>query len=161
MANIEKLIEFAVNGEKNTNELNQTNGFPAALKPARQWFNWLFNSLTVKINELIDGLDNQAKALDNFIETSNSNQIWRDVGSNRAKNTTYTNSTGHPIFINVLVGGNDGDSDAELYVSSVRVGVFHCGYGTRGAVTISALVPNGETYRLTTGNSIWGWMELS
>ncbi|WP_353164154.1 hypothetical protein [Acinetobacter guillouiae] len=160
MANIEKLIEFAVNGEKNTNELNQTNGFPAALKPARQWFNWLFNSLTVKINELIDGLDNQAKALDNFIETSNTNQKWQDVSSIRVKDTTYTNSTGFPIFINILVSGNDGDSDAELFINGIKVGVFHCGYGTRGTVTISAIVPNNGMYKLTTGSGIWAWTEL-
>lgn len=69
MANIEKLIEFAVNGEKNTNELNQTNGFPAALKPARQWFNWLFNSLTVKVNELVTSI--------NTLQESSSNEIDR------------------------------------------------------------------------------------
>ncbi|ENX03635.1 hypothetical protein F900_00729 [Acinetobacter modestus] len=54
MTDINNLIEFAENGEKDITGLNQTNGFPAALKPARQWFNFLFNSLTSKINEVID-----------------------------------------------------------------------------------------------------------
>lgn len=53
MADIENLIEFAQNGEKDITGLNQTNGFPAALKPARQWFNYLLNSLTSKVNEVV------------------------------------------------------------------------------------------------------------
>lgn len=53
MTDINNLIEFAENGEKDITGLNQTNGFPAALKPARQWFNFLFNSLTSKVNEII------------------------------------------------------------------------------------------------------------
>lgn len=52
-----KLTEFAKNGAKNTDDLDLEAGFPAAQKPARQWFNWLFNSLTLKINEIIDQLD--------------------------------------------------------------------------------------------------------
>lgn len=51
---IEKLIEFATTGAKNNDGLNLQEGFPSTVKPARQWVNWLFNSLCVKINELID-----------------------------------------------------------------------------------------------------------
>ncbi len=51
---IEKLLEFAKNGQKNTDDLNLTDGFSVSKKPARQWFNWLFNSLTSKVNEIID-----------------------------------------------------------------------------------------------------------
>jgi hypothetical protein len=53
MVDINNLVVFAENGEKDITGLNQTNGFPAALKPARQWFNFLFHSLTSKINEVI------------------------------------------------------------------------------------------------------------
>ncbi|OTG82338.1 hypothetical protein [Acinetobacter sp. ANC 4648] len=61
---IEKLIEFAKNGNKNTDNLNLDTGFPVNLKPARQWFNWLFNDLTLKVNEVIDGkLDRAANAV--------------------------------------------------------------------------------------------------
>ncbi|WOE32192.1 MULTISPECIES: hypothetical protein [unclassified Acinetobacter] len=52
--NIEKLTEFAKTGDKNTDELDLERGFPSRIYPARQWFNWLFNELTKKINELID-----------------------------------------------------------------------------------------------------------
>ena len=51
---IEKLSEFAKDGQKNTDHLNLTDGFPINKKPARQWFNWLFNTLTSKVNEIID-----------------------------------------------------------------------------------------------------------
>jgi len=51
---IEKLKEFAKNGQKNTDELDLEAGFAVNKKPARQWFNWLFNALTLKINEIID-----------------------------------------------------------------------------------------------------------
>ena len=45
---IEKLPEFAKDGQKNTDELDLETGFIVNRKPARQWFNWLFNTLTSK-----------------------------------------------------------------------------------------------------------------
>jgi len=53
MADITPLTVFSSAGERNTDGLTQANGFPASQKPKRQWFNWLFNSLTAKINELV------------------------------------------------------------------------------------------------------------
>ena len=63
---IQKLIVFSENGDKNTDNLNQTNGFPASLKPARQWFNFLFNALTSKINEVIDQVDTNKENIENM-----------------------------------------------------------------------------------------------
>jgi len=51
---VEKLPEFAKDGQKNTENLNQEEGFPVNLKPARQWFNFLFNKLSLSINQIID-----------------------------------------------------------------------------------------------------------
>lgn len=51
---IEKLTEFAKTGQKDTDQLDLEVGFIVNRKPARQWFNWLFNTLTTKINEIID-----------------------------------------------------------------------------------------------------------
>ncbi|MFV0410100.1 MAG: tail fiber protein [Paracoccus sp. (in: a-proteobacteria)] len=61
---INNLTVFAENGEKNTTGLNQSNGFPTAQKPARQWFNWLFNTLTSKINELVAAANSTESNLD-------------------------------------------------------------------------------------------------
>lgn len=51
---IDKLEEFAVNGDKSITGLNLTTGFPRQQKPFRQWMNYLFNWSTVKLNEVID-----------------------------------------------------------------------------------------------------------
>lgn len=55
---IEKLEEFAVNGDKSITGLNLTTGFPRQQKPFRQWMNYLFNWSTVKLNEVIDEVNN-------------------------------------------------------------------------------------------------------
>ncbi|MDP9803215.1 hypothetical protein [Acinetobacter calcoaceticus] len=61
---IDKLSEFAkladeTNSHKEGLELEK--GFPSKEQPARQWFNWLLNSITKKINEIIEGkLDKDA-----------------------------------------------------------------------------------------------------
>ncbi|HEO1829104.1 phage tail protein [Acinetobacter baumannii] len=59
---MDKLEEFSLNGPKNTDGLTLLSGFPSNQKPARQWFNWLFNSLTKKINEIIDAIQNNSDA---------------------------------------------------------------------------------------------------
>lgn len=63
---IEKLSEFAKDGQKNTDHLNLTDGFPVSKKPARQWFNWLFNTLTSKVNEIIDNKIDFENIVDNL-----------------------------------------------------------------------------------------------
>lgn len=54
---INKLTEFSRTGDKNTDDLNLEAGFPVRLQPARQWMNWLFNSLTKKVNEIIEAIE--------------------------------------------------------------------------------------------------------
>lgn len=79
MADIEPINVFASSGERNTDGLTLANGFPAAQKPARQWFNWLFNGMTTKINELITAVnsinniqkDEPIKVGDTYITTIN------------------------------------------------------------------------------------------
>ena len=64
---INKIIEFAgaaPESDKNTTDLDLSRGFPSRLHPARQWFNYLFNTVTKKINEIIDEkLDVDANAV--------------------------------------------------------------------------------------------------
>jgi len=54
---IEKLEEFAKNGDKNLDNLDVNQGFLQSEKPERQWFNDLFNKITKKTNEVIDYTD--------------------------------------------------------------------------------------------------------
>lgn len=72
---IEKLIEFAETGDKNTDDLDLDRGFPSRLMPARQWFNWLFNSLTVKVNELIDVIDSPTSTLNLHLKKLNDSEV--------------------------------------------------------------------------------------
>lgn len=79
---VEKLDEFAQDGQKNTDGLTLTDGFPVLTKPARQWFNWLFNTLTLKINEIID------KKIDyeNIVDNLTTNDATKPVSAKQAKN---------------------------------------------------------------------------
>ena len=55
---IQKLDDFAENGDKNLTGIDIQEGFVQAEKPARQWFNYIFNSITNKVNEVITAINN-------------------------------------------------------------------------------------------------------
>ena len=80
---IEKLSEFAKDGQKNTDDLNLTDGFSVSKKPARQWFNWLFNTLTSKVNEIIDA-DFIPKA--DIVNNLTTDDAKKPVSAKQAKN---------------------------------------------------------------------------
>jgi len=72
---IEKLSEFAKDGQKNTDDLVLTDGFSVSRKPARQWFNYLFNMLSLKINEIIE-LDPVARSeIADNLTTDDANKV--------------------------------------------------------------------------------------
>ncbi len=79
---IEKLTEFAKTGQKNTDQLDLEVGFIVNRKPARQWFNWLFNTLTTKINEIIDA-DFMPKS--DVIDNLTTNDATKPVSAKQAK----------------------------------------------------------------------------
>lgn len=77
-----KLTEFAKNGSKDIDKLDLETGFVVNRKPARQWFNWLFNSLTLKINEIIDAnYVQQSEVVDNLT----TNDMTKPVSAAQAK----------------------------------------------------------------------------
>ena len=210
---IKKLIEFATTGDKNTDELDLERGFPSRIYPARQWFNWLFNSLTVKINEIIETKVDKsdiseitqieadqgtntvsklisAKVLKNAISqhvpinntltsTSTSQALSaaqgqvlanRDLGwgqtynvltGSRVIGTTYTNTTGKPIYVNISVadGGVGTEASINFYVNGVLA--HYLGDVGEFDHAFSVIVPPSSTYMLSTGNPIKYWGELS
>ena len=86
-------------------------------------------------------------------------QTWQDVSASRASGTTYTNSTGRPIFISVRWDRDDGT--LELTVDSLPIGKTG---NTQGAVyyTLTAIIPSGSTYIATATGSggTLSWYEL-
>lgn len=54
---IEKIVEFAINGERSTEGLPLSSGFSQRQKPKRLWFNALFYDITRKTNEIIDAVN--------------------------------------------------------------------------------------------------------
>lgn len=57
---MDKLEVFCRDGNekvKNTEGLDLIVGFVKKEKPTRQWFNWLFNWFTLKINEIVDAIN--------------------------------------------------------------------------------------------------------
>lgn len=125
---IEKLSEFAKDGQKNTDDLNLTDGFPVSKKPARQWFNWLFNTLTLKINEIIDDKFSKSGGtlsgnldIEGTITVLN---IGDQTGAFKKLIQAYTTTDGGYLAVGntgqdrgfVEIGTTD-DNDAEIYAT--------------------------------------------
>jgi len=83
-------------------------------------------------------------------------QTWQVVTGSRAKDTTYTNSTGKPIIVNIYVTETDSVTDVNLTVNGIVVFTINNSTGTRQ--TISAVVPNNNTYSVD--NNFTFWVEL-
>tara|TARA_R110000796_G_scaffold145458_1_gene262065 strand:+ start:421 stop:1227 length:807 start_codon:yes stop_codon:yes gene_type:complete len=86
-------------------------------------------------------------------------QTWQDVKASRAVGTAYTNITGKPIEVSasVYVGGN---GSSLLQVDGINVQFMVNQFGDRNLnVTMSAIVPNGSTYNVTSGGINY-WAEL-
>jgi len=96
-------------------------------------------------------------------------QTWTDVAGSRAVGTTYTNTTGRPIQVQVCSYSGVGNNQVRLTVGGLVVSSFKDNdYYTASAitphsVTNMAIVPAGSTYSITnsnTGTTIQNWVEL-
>lgn len=92
-------------------------------------------------------------------------QSWADVTSQRVSGTTYTNSTGKPICISVVVSAATAGSAVafQVFVNTMLVGhqVVLGGTSTVAFSSSSIIVPNGSTYRLSMAQgTISSWTEL-
>ena len=81
-------------------------------------------------------------------------QTWQDVSGSRAQNTNYTNSTGKPIMVSIVVANGSTDSGA-IIVDSVGVGAE----SNAGLVPSQFIVPNGSVYLINSAG-ILAWSEL-
>ncbi|WP_216068995.1 phage tail-collar fiber domain-containing protein [Acinetobacter ursingii] len=87
-------------------------------------------------------------------------QSWQDVTSQRANNTTYTNTTGRPIqlFISVNVGGQ-GDDIGTFNIDGVVMTIRDAAAWSH----LSFIIPNGSSYKLSVNASQYNlltWAEL-
>jgi hypothetical protein len=92
-------------------------------------------------------------------------QTWQNVTASRALSTTYTNSTGRPIFVSYSTNpGNASNTPIITINGSISVrGTLGVATGT-GAIYVSAMIPSGDTYAIThlAGGTIGtaNWNEL-
>lgn len=89
-------------------------------------------------------------------------QTWQvfTVGTQRIIGTTYTNSTGRPIYIS-LRGSGSGDAGGDFYIDGqVRSGWYAS--ASNANAWGGGIVPNGSTYSFTTrlGGGVQVWSEL-
>jgi len=90
------------------------------------------------------------------------NQNWTNVTALRAVATTYTNSTGQPIYVSVI-GSVAAQAAANMFMVVDGSTVVGDGSSQAGGITagITGIVPNGSTYSITTVNTaLTTWMEL-
>jgi hypothetical protein len=85
-------------------------------------------------------------------------QTWQDVAASRAVSTNYTNSTGKPILVNVSYAQISTVTNY-MYVDGVLVATGKQN-NLNGGQLMSAIVPNGSTYSVTSSGVILSWAEL-
>ena len=89
------------------------------------------------------------------------NQSWQDVTAIRALNTTYTNTTGKPIQVSVVVRDNGSIAGLDFFVNGVAVvRMPDIAGGSVGSQQLTITVPSTQTYRLETNNLLHSWVEL-
>lgn len=95
------------------------------------------------------------------------NQTWQNVTGSRVSGTTYTNSTGKPIFVSIQATPSaSGGAYVDVFINGVSLGYFGQGSGTSPSTVYSSfwtvIVPPGDTYKATTNGSIsiGNWFEL-
>ncbi len=86
-------------------------------------------------------------------------QTWQDVKASRAYGTTYTNTTGRPIYL-YIYNSIATNGTFTITVNGVSWGGYHYAAGNCGTPTF--IVPAGGTYSVSTTASLTvaNWMEL-
>jgi len=89
-------------------------------------------------------------------------QTWQDVSASRAIGTSYQNTAGRAIMVNVC-GASSGSQYLEVSTDGTTwVQVAECSKngGDTHRATLSAIIPDTHYYRYTGASSITVWAEL-
>ena len=74
-------------------------------------------------------------------------QTWQDVTASRAINTTYTNSTGKPIFVQIYCSMTTASVNWGITIDGTRRSGQRADVWTGNSYnTVQAIIPNGSTY---------------
>jgi hypothetical protein len=76
-------------------------------------------------------------------------QTWQDVTASRASGTTYTNSTGKPIQVNVAGTCSNGSAILYLTISGVAISGGQVTNIANQTAQVGAIIPPGATYVLS------------
>ena len=91
-------------------------------------------------------------------------QTWQDVTASRASGVTYTNSTGKPILVSVVIKNTaiGGACNVFLQAGSIELGHIDLNDSTSsGAGTLYGIIPNGDSYTITIfQGQVEAWSEL-
>lgn len=89
------------------------------------------------------------------------NQTYQNVFASRALGTTYTNSTGKPIFVMVSVLSGSTSQNMQIIINSVNLGFYSSVSGAASVLPVFFIVPNGQTYAVIIGSgTLQSWAEL-
>lgn len=91
------------------------------------------------------------------------NQTWQNLTGSRALSTTYTNATGVPIAVSVVLDINSNTTvECQMFVDGLLIYHYHNNPNNSGIGTcVNAIVPPGSTYSVTaTGIPVVAWSEL-
>lgn len=160
---IDKLVVFSETGDKNTDDLNLTQGFPSKLQPARQWLNWLFNKMTLKINSVIDELgelDTNKVNVADIVDSLESNDSDRPLSAkmgqelNNDKLNKNDLATGDAPVFAARAWVNFNGSTGEIRKSGNIASVVRNGHGSY-SVVFTKPMPHAD-YVIVTGVSNFG-----
>lgn len=120
----------------------------------------LFNNTLTSTNTNQALTAAQGKILND--QTFGVGQTWMNVKSERTLGTTYTNTTGKPIYVTVVNEFQNYGDLVEVFVNNIKLLSVDKGFGIGWLGDTSFVVPAGQTYKVTKEvyPNIQSWMEL-
>ena len=98
-------------------------------------------------------------SMDTLVQPLGVSQTWQTLTGSRALGTTYTNSTGRPIYVSIVVNPANTSSSATLSINSIPAAYAQGFVSLAIGITIYGIVPSGGTYAVTTTGtttmSVW------